>query len=1364
MFSYIWKDLQIRKHLNKPDIFIIDATTIDMPTAYSPSVTWSKNRYFAREEAIKLKKDFLESVVLIKFFLPFALIIASLSSHAQVELLKDINHTIVQTSQTTIALDDPQDFIALGNKVIFRAYDNIHGWELWVTDNTHEGTYLLKDLSGTSSEPTSFTFLNGFVYFAAGTESNGRELWKTDGTTAGTVLVADINLGEGTGLRFPDFMTELNGELFFIADDGTGEALWKSDGTAQGTSKVKSMTFDTSSAGPFKFAKIGNTLFINAYDEEHGYELWRSDGTAAGTVIVKDLVPGTDFGFPRTMTRLNTDIFFVAFSPDEGKLNLWKSDGTTDGTSAIKTIDSETSAYPAELKSGAGLIFFTSDDGLTGRELWRTDGTPTGTFMINKKSSWDRVATSPVDVNGTVYFVSNSGNGNELWKTDGTVAGTVLVKDIHNGSSSSSPAGLTAVEDLLYFVANDGINGEALWQSDGTEQGTKLEKVIGANSGIKNITNINESIYFHADDGIGSNTRLWSYDPVEKKATNLGYRFTYSTDFSASSDPGDFIRVNETIYFRADDGIHGFELWKSDGTSSGTSLVKDITPGVGDSYFYELTPANGQLFFTVDNGIHGKEIWKTDGTTEGTVIVKDIEPGLGTSYPQYLVFHNGEVYFSAQAGIDGAELWKTDGTETGTVMVKDIYPGDWSSSAPYNLTSVGNTLYFVAYDDIHFTGLGIWKSDGTAGGTVIVNSADSQIGAVDYPWMDNKYLKNINGTLYFKAYTPDVGHELWKSDGTAEGTVLVKDINPGPASSTIEQLTEFNGILYFTANDGVRGDELWKTDGTEEGTMLVKDIYAGSNASYPWDLTTANNLLFFTATNEQGDFYFWRTDGTAAGTFAIESNDPNGSTKNPWNFIKDGDQIFFVSFDTSEHLWRTDGTLCGTVLLAREHIAGIAFSDLIFLNNKILFSGEVQGSEYGEELYAYHVEDVPPSRCQTISFDPIITKTYGDADFTLTASASSGLPVQFSSADPSIVSIEDNVVTILKSGSTTITASQPGNGSFNPASTVGQMLVIEKASLTVTADDQTIFYGDAIPTLTISYSGFKMLDDESTIDSQPIATTEATNGSSPGLYAVLLTGGTDENYTITLVPGTLVINKAKQTINLSISNNTLGGLPFTVSATATSELPVTLSTASEKINLSGQTITMLEAGNVTIYASQSGNEYFEAAPSVESNFCINPEKPILTISGNNTPTPIIESSSSSGNQWFLNSIAMTNDQSFLEVKEGGVYTVSVTHDNCTSELSDPVSMIVTGINDEFSDKVVLFPNPTPGKLHVKLKSLQNGVKKISIIDAKGITKDVIHIQDQLEEVEIDVSGYASGPYILLINSNDLVFSQKFIRR
>lgn len=1347
------------------DIYIIGAVTIHMQAAYIQSVIPLEGKIPGHEKIVKWKSYCLSPVVLIRLTLSFSLLIASISSQAQVALLKDINHTTVQTSQTTIALDDPEHFIALGNKVIFRAYDGSHGWELWVTDNTHEGTYLLKDLSASSSEPTSFTLLNGLVYFAAETESNGRELWKTDGTTAGTVLVADINPGEGTGLRFPDFMTELNSELYFIADDGTGEALWKSNGTAQGTSKVKSMTFDTSSAGPFKFAKVGNTLFINAFDDHHGYELWKSDGSAAGTGMVKDLVPGTAFGFPRTMTQLNTDIFFVAFSPEQGKLDLWKSNGTTDGTLLVQTINAETSAYPAELTSSANLIFFTSDDGITGRELWRTDGTAAGTFMINKKSSWDRVATSPVDINGTVYFVSNNGNGNELWKTDGTIGGTMLVKDIYNGPLSSSPTELTNVEGILYFVADDGIEGRALWQSDGTEAGTKLEKTIGANAGIKNMSYVNASLYFHADDGTGSNTRLWLYDPLEKNAINLGYRYTYNTDFSASSNARDFISVNGIVYFVADDGIHGFELWKSDGTSSGTSLVKDINPGSVDSYLYDLTPANGQLFFTVDDGVHGKEVWKTDGTAEGTVMVSDILPGSDSSYPQYLVFHNGAVYFSAEAGIEGAELWKTDGTETGTVMVKDIYPGDWNSSSPYNLTSVGNMLFFVASDEIHSQGLGIWKSDGTPEGTVIVNSADSQIGAVDYPWLDNSYLMGINGTLYFKAYTPEFGYELWKSDGSEEGTVLVKDVNVGSESSSIEQLTELNGVLYFVANDGINGDELWRTDGTEEGTELVKDILPGSSSGYPWDLTTANNLLFFTATNEEGDLLLWRTDGTAGGTFVIESNDPNGSTKNPWSLIKGGDQIFFTSSpDMTEHLWKTDGTLCGTALLTGEHANGLVFADLIFLNDKVLLSAEIPGSEHGTELYAYHVDGIPLTRCQTISFDPLVTKKYGDADFTLTASASSGLPVQFSSLDPSIVSIEENIVTILKAGSTTITARQSGDANFNAATEVRQLLVIEKASLTATVDAQSIFYGDPILTLTISYSGFKILDDENTIDIHPIATTEAIRGSAPGSYPILLAGGSDDNYTISLVPGTLEIKKAKQTIDFQVSNKTLGDLPFTVGATATSGLPVTISTSSQKINLDGQTVTLLEAGSVTIHASQSGNEYYEDAPTVDATFCINPERPTITINGNGTATPVIESSSSSGNQWFLNSMAIASDESVIEVKEGGVYTVSVTHDNCTSELSDPVSMIVTGISEEVSGNVVVFPNPATTKLRLELKSPESNVGSITIIDIKGLTKEVIHVQDHLREVEIDVSEYASGPYILSIKSKGGVFRQMFIKK
>ena len=1142
-------------------------------------------------------------------------VVVGVVSYAQVELLKDISYTATQTSQTTIELEDPDAFIAIGSKTIFTAYDNTHGWQLWVTDNTHEGTYLLKELSSSSAEPTSFTLFNNLIYFAAGTGNKGRELWKTDGTTEGTVVVADINPGGGSGLNFPDFLTEMNGTLYFRADDGTGDALWKSDGTAPGTVKIKSQVFDTSSAGPYRFPKMSNVIYFNGFDDDHGYELWKSDGTADGTAMVKDLAPGPDFGYPRTITPLNDEIFFVGFSAIDGALDLWKSDGTEGGTVLVRNINSENGSYPTELLSAAGLLFFTSDDEVTGRELWRTDGTPPGTYMINKKSSWEHKASFPVEINGTVYFVSGDGNGNELWKTDGTVSGTMPVKDIQPGPLSSSPAWLAAGENILYFVADDGVTGEALWQSDGTEGGTTLTKYIGDDSDIKTLAYVNDVLYFHADDGTGSKTRLWMYDPSEVDAVNLGYRFTYDIDYSASSDPYNYVKVDEVTYFVANDGVHGEELWKTDGTPAGTSLVKDINAGSADSFPGGLTPADGLLFFVVDDGIHGGEVWKTDGTRGGTVMVKDIIAGPESSNPLHLTFNNGIVYFSAQEDIAGAELWKTDGTEIGTVMVKDIYPGDTDSDL-YNLTSVGNTLYFVAQDDIHFTGLGIWKSDGTESGTVIVDNTNSPISAVNFSFDGNYFMRGINETLYFSTYTLEFGYELWKSDGTDEGTMLVKDINPGPESADIDQLTVLNGVLYFQADDGVHGYELWQTDGTEGGTVLVKDINPGSASSGVWTPTAANNLLFFSAYNGSGDLDLWRTDGTTEGTFPIESNYPDQSFEQPASFTPGGDQLFFSTYDpavSQHHLWTTDGSACGTIWLSADDPEGIYIQDMTFSGDRILISGEISGSGHGEELYTYDMSAMPPGPCQSVSFDPIPQKTYGDADFILTASASSGLPVQYSSSDPAVVSIANNIVTILNAGSTTITASQPGNISFNPAEPVSQLLTIDKASLTATADDKTKFYGDEIPPLTVSYSAFKMTDDASSLDSPPVATTTALQTSDPGLYPILLTGGSDNNYTIALATGELEI------------------------------------------------------------------------------------------------------------------------------------------------------MFITSVSTEFGKTATVFPNPATNRISIQLNSLESSAENITIIDLKGITKDVTAVQGR-SEIELDISGYASGVYILVIKSKELVFNKVFIKK
>lgn len=194
-------------------------------------------------------------------------------------------------------------------------------------------------------------------------------------------------------------------------------------------------------------------------------------------------------------------------------------------------------------------------------------------------------------------------HGCELWKSDGTEAGTVIVKDIMPGSGSgASPDGYystrsTAVNGTLFFVGSDGLQVPALWKSDGTEAGTVMVKQVSSSGGnvIEDLTNVNGLIFFTA------------------------------VDYGASD-------------------VHGRELWKSDGTEAGTTLVADITPGQWGGGPRDLTSVNGTLFFSADDTVHGRELWKSDGTPGGTRMVKDIYPGAGESSTWQLAAVNGTLF------------------------------------------------------------------------------------------------------------------------------------------------------------------------------------------------------------------------------------------------------------------------------------------------------------------------------------------------------------------------------------------------------------------------------------------------------------------------------------------------------------------------------------------------------------------------------------------------------------------------------------------------------------------------------------------------------------------------------------------------
>ena len=330
------------------------------------------------------------------------------------------------------------------------------------------------------------------------------------------------------------------------------------------------------------------------------------------------------------------------------------------------------------------------------------------------------------------------------------------------------------------------------------------------------------------------------------------------------SNPTDFTVIGDLTYFVAEDGTHGLELWKTDGTAEGTSMVRDIRSGSESSHPQQLTELNGELYFFADDGSTGLELWKSNGTSEGTVLVRDIREGSESAFGNYseLEASGNLLFFNADDGVHGDELWKSDGTFAGTALVKDLINGSGVYSDSSNireLTDFNGTLFFAANDGAN--GDELWMSNGTESGTVMVKDAFPGT----YPYYYSGYyagplpnssgprsLTVANGLLFFIA-GDDNGVELWRSDGSGEGTFQLRDINPGPTDAFNPQ-SDFEvvgNLLLFTADDGTHGDELWRSDGTTDGTVLVKDINPGSegNLSNFADLTDFDGTLFFSASD-----------------------------------------------------------------------------------------------------------------------------------------------------------------------------------------------------------------------------------------------------------------------------------------------------------------------------------------------------------------------------------------------------------------------------------------------------------------------------------------------------------------------------------
>ncbi len=401
----------------------------------------------------------------------------------------------------------------------------------------------------------------------------------------------------------------------------------------------------------------------------------------------------------------------------------------------------------------------------------------------------------------------------------------------------------------VFFELYDQTNGHEIWKSDGTEAGTNIFKDISPSINSVHAGKFlvaNQKLFFRAhSDSYG--TELWMSNGT-KNGTMMVKDITVgpkSTSFSL------LMACNDQVFFIADDGVHGSELWKSDGTEEGTVMVKDIWPGENSAFakIQHAATRGEQIFFFADDGTHGYEPWKSDGTQAGTTMVKDIRPGGKDSsslYREDVIFSfKDHIYFYAYNEAHGGELWKSDGTETGTDILKELQPGNLSMLfAKYGPYLIHDDFVYLALDR-GATGHELWKTDGSRAGTVMVKEFDKTGACQSHP-----ILKAASKYQVFFAGCDNFGYELWKSDGTQAGTLMVKDIKKGAGDSSFSGSTVYTVInekLYFFADDGLYGGELWMSDGTESGTLAVKDIYPGRKSSQVSTLIKLKNKLIFWA-------------------------------------------------------------------------------------------------------------------------------------------------------------------------------------------------------------------------------------------------------------------------------------------------------------------------------------------------------------------------------------------------------------------------------------------------------------------------------------------------------------------------------------
>ena len=744
--------------------------------------------------------------------------------------------------------------------------------------------YLVKDLETTSAPRGSLGSLAWMwpsrgpsVYFLAD-DGDGADLWTTDGTNTRTVPgVPEINRAT--------FVAQLGSTVIF----SIRQKLYATSGGAP----VELATFSSTSIEGRAIYK--NQLYFTATQSGTGNEMWKTDGTPGGTTVV-DVYPGPAGSDTHGYAASGDWLYFFGRTP--AGQGLHRTDGTVSGTTRVGSVDS---IDPATVSLGNGKAVFFVVDSDVSSSLWVSDGTAGGTSLLRAGfDESERLATPLAILNGRMIFsAADFATGDELWTTDGTIGGTHVLHDLLPGPESSNPIPGARVGSRFYFAAESDFEGLVLYSTDGTSSG------------------------------------------LQKVATLGGFSSLVAAE------------VNGKLVFVRRDELHGSEFWVTDGTPAGTMLLADINAGPFGSYngtaFAKLPNA---LVFRASDEVHGSEPFITDGTPAGTRLLKDIQPDTQFGFnPVQLAWSGSRLFFGSS---NSGRVAVSDGTESGT---RSIITGSSEARIVEGVSS-GGQYFFVTRREVSNGNvtLTLWRSDGTDGGTITLYQQTT-------PPYDMELTPFAGGVL-FAGYDVSTDLAPWFSDGTPAGTKLVRDLNPGAA-----RLIPIHHAVGSTAWIG-SGNTLWRSDGTAAGTVQIGSlaepgavIQHFANLGSTILLTTVSpnalwrgtelvtalpdraahlqvvgGLLFFTVASTM-----WRSDGTAAGTFALGETDP--IVCNATSLASIGSNLYWL---TGKSLWRSDGSTAGTTRMATFTRTGCE-NALVAHDRRLYFAAETTSA--GDELW-----------------------------------------------------------------------------------------------------------------------------------------------------------------------------------------------------------------------------------------------------------------------------------------------------------------------------------------------------------------------------------------------------------------------------